>query len=302
MLHDSGSESDSDVSGKEVSTEVNEEPVSGQSVVKEVFIDVNKLSPDLRRWKIRGRVSRISRLFSFKGDRNMFYFGLLDSSGLLKVKAFYEDAEKYYGIVEEGKFFSIEYARVSVAKNPNNIFPLKFEVILAKESEVEHLEQDDTFPRLKVVKYDLKKVRDLPHGTFFDIEVIVYKAGCVVDVRKGELRKLELEVFDASMKPGETVKVTLWNDDIELVSLLDLRKFYYKLSIQDATCNEYLQREYIQTSKASVFKIAKVECDSTESRVVSLWKAKKFKDVGETKRKSDHVPVVTEDEKIQKLV
>jgi hypothetical protein len=92
----------------------------------------------------------------------MFYFGLLDSSGLLKVKAFGEDAEKYYGIVEEGKFFSIEYARVSVAKNPNNIFPLKF-------------------------------------------EVIVYKAGCVVDVRKGELRKLELEVFDASMKPGETV-------------------------------------------------------------------------------------------------
>ncbi|EFX65027.1 hypothetical protein DAPPUDRAFT_333603 [Daphnia pulex] len=284
MLRDSGSESDSDVSGKEVSTEVNEEPVSGQSVVKEVFIDVNKLSPYLRRWKIRGRVCRISRLFPFKGDRNMFYFGLLDSSGLLKNKAFGEDAEKYYGI------------------NPNNIFPLKFEVILAKESEVERLEQDDTFPRLKVVKYDLKKVRDLPHGTFFDIEVIVYKAGCVVDVRKGELRKLELEVFDASMKPGETVKVTLWNDDIELVSPLDLRKYYYKLSIQDATCNEYLQREYIQTSKASVFKIAKVECDSTESRVVSLWKAKKFKDVGETKRKSDHVPVVTEDEKIRKLV
>ena len=85
------------------------------------------------RWKIRGRVSRISRLFPFKGDRNMFYFGLLDSSGLLKVKAFGEDAEKYYGIVEEGKIFSIEYARVSVAKNPNNIFPLKFEVILAKE-------------------------------------------------------------------------------------------------------------------------------------------------------------------------
>jgi hypothetical protein len=49
MLRDSGSESNSDVSGKEVSTEVNEEPVSGQSVVKEVFIDVNKLSPDLRR-------------------------------------------------------------------------------------------------------------------------------------------------------------------------------------------------------------------------------------------------------------
>jgi hypothetical protein len=105
------------------------------------------------------------------------------------------------------------------------------------------LEQDDTFPRLKVVKYDLKKVRDLPHGTFFgiffllfffsfhlffffmlDIEVIVYKAGCVVDVRKGELRKLELEVFDASMKPGETVLE--WNFPFIFICFL----FFFKLS------------------------------------------------------------------------
>jgi hypothetical protein len=51
------------------------------------------------------------------------------------------------------------------------------------------------------------------------------------------------------------MKVTLWNDDLELVAPLDLRKYYYKLSIQDATCNDYLQRDYIQTSKASVFKV-----------------------------------------------
>ena len=41
-------------------------------------------------------------------------------------------------------------------------------------------------------------------------------------------------------------------------------------------------------------KIAKVECDSTESRVVSLWKSKKSKEVGGRKRKpypeSDHHP------------
>lgn len=56
-----------------------------------------------------------------------------------------------------------------------------------------------------------------------DIEVIVYKAGCVVDVRKGELRKLELEVFDASMKPGETV--------LEWISPLFLFVFFFfKLS------------------------------------------------------------------------
>jgi hypothetical protein len=78
------------------------------------------------------------------------------------------------------------------------------------------------------MKYDLNKVHDLPHGTFFgifflffcyrfisscfstlDVEVIIYKAGCVVEVRNGELRKVELDVFDSSMKPGETV--VEWN-------------------------------------------------------------------------------------------
>lgn len=38
-----------------------------------------------------------------------------------------------------------------------------------------------------------------------DVEVIIYKAGCVVEVRNGELRKVELDSFYASMKPGETV-------------------------------------------------------------------------------------------------
>ncbi len=38
-----------------------------------------------------------------------------------------------------------------------------------------------------------------------DVEVIVYKSGSVTDVRNGELCKVDLDVFDGSMPPGETV-------------------------------------------------------------------------------------------------
>lgn len=46
------------------------------------------------------------------------------------------------------------------------------------------------------------------------------------------------------------MKLTLWNDDTELLNGLDLKRYYYKISVQDAVSNVYLQREYVQTSKA----------------------------------------------------
>ena len=81
------------------------------------------------------------------------------------------------------------------------------------------------FPMFKVMRFDLSQVHDLPHGSVFgfflfpcfifvfffiflfplDVEVIVYKAGSVTDVRNGELCKVDLDVFDGSMPPGETV-------------------------------------------------------------------------------------------------
>lgn len=78
---------------------------------------------------------------------------------------------------------------------------------------------------------------------------------------KGEQHtKKELEIFDASMQPRQTVriityiphktnynliltqvKLTLWNEDIQLLKDLPIEKFYYKITIQEASTNIYLQ-------------------------------------------------------------
>ncbi len=66
----------------------------------------------------------------------MFFGGLQDASGMMKVKGFAENAEKFYAVVRDGEIFEFQFARVGFAKTPNNFFLLKYELILAKETEV----------------------------------------------------------------------------------------------------------------------------------------------------------------------
>ena len=81
----------------------------------------------------------------------MFYFGLLDVFGLVKIKAFGEDAEKFYPLVKDLDFFPLNTLVLSWPKIPITFFLVKnlcsFFIFL--------------FP--------------------LDVEVIVYKAGSVTD-------------------------------------------------------------------------------------------------------------------------
>jgi hypothetical protein len=88
------------------------------------------------RWKIKGRVERISRLIPIKGNSQMFYFGLRDHSGMIRIKAFGQQAQNYFNIIEKDKFYTIQFARVMEAKKTDQIYPLKHEIVLAEKTQV----------------------------------------------------------------------------------------------------------------------------------------------------------------------
>lgn len=48
----------------------------------------------------------------------MFFFGLQDDSGTIKVKTFGKDAEKFYQVVQEGEFYTLQFAKVVPTANP----------------------------------------------------------------------------------------------------------------------------------------------------------------------------------------
>jgi hypothetical protein len=51
------------------------------------------------------------------------------------------------------------------------------------------------------------------------------------------------------------MKLALWNEDTELTKNLDLKGCYYKISIQDATINIYVQQTSINTTKAGTIEV-----------------------------------------------
>jgi hypothetical protein len=46
------------------------------------------------------------------------------------------------------------------------------------------------------------------------------------------------------------MKLALWNDDTEMTKSLDLKGFYYKISVKHATTNIYNQQISINTTKS----------------------------------------------------
>lgn len=51
------------------------------------------------------------------------------------------------------------------------------------------------------------------------------------------------------------MKLTLWDEDTEILGDLDVKKHYYHMAVQEATTNVYLQEYCINTSKATIFKV-----------------------------------------------
>lgn len=58
------------------------------------------------RWTIRARVSQKGDMREWKnarGEGKLFSFTVLDDSGDIRITAFKEDADKFYGLIQPGK-------------------------------------------------------------------------------------------------------------------------------------------------------------------------------------------------------
>ncbi|EFX62046.1 hypothetical protein DAPPUDRAFT_271149 [Daphnia pulex] len=96
---------------------------------------------------------------------------------------------------------------------------------------------------------------------------------------------MELNVYDESLTPGETMKLALWNYDTELTKNLDLKGCYYKISIQHATTNIYIHQTSINTTKGGIIEITKGEPGTHESGVITNWKRKKEKNSDDSRKR-----------------
>ncbi|KAI9551023.1 hypothetical protein GHT06_005686 [Daphnia sinensis] len=73
---------------------------------------------------------------SDQGRPKDVFFRLEDEFGTIKVKAFGEDAEKFYLLIQEGEIYYVQFAKIVAGTKPNNIYPFEYEMIICNKTEV----------------------------------------------------------------------------------------------------------------------------------------------------------------------
>jgi hypothetical protein len=107
-------------------------------LITNLFLNKSRVLTNISnfRWKIEGRVDQISRLVPIKNNNKIFFFGLRDQSGMIRIEAFGKKAQNYFNVIEKGQFHNLQYARVEKVVITDQIYPLINEIILAEKTQV----------------------------------------------------------------------------------------------------------------------------------------------------------------------
>lgn len=144
-----------------------EVPLSKQSVLNssiekdDVFSSVNELRCELKNWVIKVRVVGkypIKNWNNAKGSGKLFSFYVMDNTGLIRIIAFRELAEKFHNFIEDDKVYSISNGQIKVADENFSTLSNDYEMILIKDSKIKQ-ELDDDIP--PIPKYDLVSLIDV---------------------------------------------------------------------------------------------------------------------------------------------
>jgi len=182
-------------------TQANVQPISG-------------LNPYQNKWVIKGRVIQKSDKRSWKnarGEGTLFSFEIQDDSATLKVTAFKEECEKFYGIIEEGTVVLISKGALKPKDTRYNKTTSQYELTIQRETTIEVVPDDGDLPK---VKFDFKTIADIENievGEILDVVGVVKSLGevntIVTKKDSRELTKRDLQIVDETKK---IISMTLW--------------------------------------------------------------------------------------------
>merc|ERR1719326_84441 len=178
---------------------------------------VSSLSPFQKSFKIKVRVTRkgdIREWNNSRGSGKLFSVDLLDEQGgEIQATCFNEAAEKFFGLLEEGKVYTVSKGRIRVANKRYTHIQNDYSIDLNEHSEVVFVGED---AKISNQVYDFKPlnaIEALEDKTYVDAVVVCDHVGDVQNFTSSRTNKeLTKRTFRIVEHSGSAIECTMWGN------------------------------------------------------------------------------------------
>jgi len=186
------------------------------STTGQVVLPICELSPYMKKWTIKARVTEKAQLRTFAGktggDGKVFSAVLLDAAGGdIRASFFNEAADKFFNVLERGQCFTFSNGSIKVANRQYNTTSHRYELTFDKETIVEKCQDDASIETVKYSFLNLRTVQTKSAPCAVDICGIItnFLPEMTVTGKDGPLTKRDITVADDS---ATSMTVTLWGE------------------------------------------------------------------------------------------
>ncbi|WPK26856.1 hypothetical protein PUMCH_004220 [Australozyma saopauloensis] len=133
---------------------------------------IESLSPYQNNWTIKGRVSYkgdIRTWSNSKGEGKLFNVNFLDESDEIRATAFNEMAEKFAGLLEEGKVYYVTKARIQQSKPKFSHLSHPYELSLDRDTEITECFDTSDVPKINFNFAKLDAIQNLEKDSVIDV-------------------------------------------------------------------------------------------------------------------------------------
>ena len=186
-----------------------------QTMQSATTMPISALSPYTEGWTIRARCTQkgdIKTWTNAKGEGKVFSAVVIDGTGEIRITAFNDQVDQFYGVLQPGQTYAISSGQVRPSKRAFNTTKNDYEIHLTGHSQIEH--DSSASASIPMSHYDFTTIKDisqLEKDTMIDVVAVVKEVGecssITTRTKQQQLSKRELVIVDDSQC---SIRLTLW--------------------------------------------------------------------------------------------
>ncbi|TNN01692.1 hypothetical protein fugu_011074 [Takifugu bimaculatus] len=181
-------------------------------------VPIASLNPYQSKWTIRARVTNKSSIRTWsnsRGDGKLFTVELVDESGEIRMTAFNQEVDKFFGLIEAGKVYYISKCSLKIANKQYTSVKNDYEMTLNGESSIVPCEDSCDVPMVQCDFVSIGNLENKEKDSIVDVIGVCKRtdeATHFTSKSNREMSKRTLHLMDMS---GKLVTVTLWGEEAE---------------------------------------------------------------------------------------